>query len=54
MELKSLKTVNQRPLEVCLNTRFDNTSQYIPEATIEEIRHAVNKAWVLGDNRFKQ
>ncbi len=24
IELKSLKTVNQMPLEVCINTRFDN------------------------------
>ncbi len=28
--------------------------QLIPEFTLEEIRHAINKAWVLGDDRFKQ
>jgi putative transposase len=28
--------------------------QYIPECTLEEIRVATNKAWVLGDGKFKQ
>jgi putative transposase len=27
---------------------------HIPELTLQEIRDATNKAWVLGDNRFKQ
>lgn len=27
---------------------------HIPEYTIKEIRDSVNKAWVLGDNQFKQ
>jgi putative transposase len=28
--------------------------QDIPDLTIEEIRAATNKAWVLGEDRFKQ
>jgi putative transposase len=28
--------------------------QGIDELTLEEIRDATNKAWVLGENRFKQ
>ena len=28
--------------------------QHIPDLTIEEIRNATNKGWVLGENRFKQ
>lgn len=28
--------------------------QHIPERSLEDIREATNKAWVLGDNRFKQ
>jgi putative transposase len=28
--------------------------QEIPDYTIKEIRDATNKAWVLGDSRFKQ
>lgn len=27
---------------------------HIPELTLKEIREATNKAWVLGDNRFKE
>ncbi|GAC19579.1 transposase [Paraglaciecola arctica] len=27
---------------------------HIPELTLQEIRDATNKAWVLGENRFKQ
>ena len=27
---------------------------HIPELTLKEIRDATNKAWVLGDNRFKE
>ena len=30
---------------------FDKT---IPDYTLEEIRHSINRAWVLGDERFKQ
>ena len=26
----------------------------IPDYTLEEIRHSINRAWVLGDERFKQ
>ena len=26
----------------------------IPEYTLEEIRHSINRAWVLGDGRFKR
>jgi putative transposase len=26
----------------------------IPDSTLEEIRHSINRAWVLGDERFKQ
>jgi len=29
-------------------------NEIIPEHTLEEIRDALNKAWVLGDERFKQ
>ena len=28
--------------------------QQIPELTLQEIRDATYKAWVLGENRFKQ
>ena len=28
--------------------------QHIPDLTLDEIRNATNKAWVLGENRFKQ
>jgi len=28
--------------------------QLVPEYTIQEIRVAINKAWVLGDKRFRQ
>jgi len=28
--------------------------EIIPEHTLEEIRDALNKAWVLGNDRFKQ
>lgn len=28
--------------------------EIIPEHTLEEIRDALNKAWVLGDDRFKK
>ncbi len=30
---------------------FDNM---IPDYTLEEIRHSINRAWVLGDERFKR
>ncbi len=30
---------------------FDMT---IPDDTLEEIRHSINRAWVLGDEQFKQ
>ena len=26
----------------------------IPDYTLEEIRHSINRGWVLGDERFKQ
>jgi len=26
----------------------------IPDYTLEEIRNSINRAWVLGDGRFKQ
>ena len=26
----------------------------IPDYALEEIRHSINRAWVLGDERFKQ
>ena len=29
-------------------------THHIPELTLQEIRDATNKAWVLGENRFKQ
>jgi putative transposase len=29
-------------------------AQQIPELTLQEIRNAANKSWVLGNNRFKQ
>ena len=32
-------------------TLFD---KMIPDYTLEEIRHSINRAWVLGDERFKQ
>ena len=28
--------------------------QQIPNYTLEEIRNALNKAWVLGEDRFKE
>ena len=28
--------------------------QHIPEGSVDEIREATNKAWVLGNDRFKQ
>jgi putative transposase len=28
--------------------------EIIPEQPLEDIRDALNKAWVLGDDRFKQ
>jgi len=28
--------------------------EMIPDYTLEEIRHSINRAWVLGDERFKQ
>ncbi len=29
-------------------------ANHIPEHSLDEIRHATNKAWVLGDHHFKQ
>ena len=29
-------------------------NQEIPDYTLKEIRDAINKAWVLGDDRFKK
>ena len=43
------KTDNKRQL--AYRALFDET---ISPQTLEEIRDALNKAWVLGDDRFKQ
>ena len=31
-----------------------NKDSKIPDYTLKEIRDAINKAWVLGDDRFKK
>ena len=35
----------------CCSALFES---FFPERCLEDIRNATNKAWVLGDKRFKQ
>ena len=42
---------NNKERQLVYRSFFD---EIIPEQTLKEIRDALNKAWVLGDGRFKQ
>ena len=59
---KEIKLITPHPVYLALGNdkrerRFRYQplfDQYIPDCTLEEIRVATNKAWVLGDGEFKQ
>ena len=58
----SIELITPHPLYSGL-AKVDKTRQFsyqalfenkIPDYTLEEIRESINRAWVLGDGRFKQ
>lgn len=59
---KSIELITPHPLYLAL-AKTDKTRQkryetlfkhQLPKNTLAEIRESINKAWVLGDNRFRQ
>ncbi|WP_416307551.1 transposase [Neptunicella sp. SCSIO 80796] len=59
---KDIVLLTSHPAYLALSKNLDERknvyralfNSHIPELTIKEIRDATNKAWVLGDNRFRQ
>lgn len=59
---KKIRLITPHPLYLSLGKNADERQHrysalfdlLIPNLTLEEIRNAANKAWVLGDGKFKQ